>query len=404
MATKGITILGSTGSIGISTLDIISCHPEKFHVVALTANTQVENLYQQCLTFRPQYAVMSDAFAAKELKQRLSNAVPETKVLSGKSELEIVAVLPEVDIVMAAIVGAVGLLPTLAAVKAGKRLLLANKEALVMSGAIFMNAVHQSEAQLLPIDSEHNALFQCYPADFTPGMAYSSVQRILLTASGGAFRDIPFAELSDVTPEQACTHPNWNMGRKITVDSATMMNKALEVIEAHWLFGLPAEKIEVLLHPQSTVHSLVEYIDGSMLTQLGNPDMRVPISYALAWPERIVSGVSSLDLITLGKLDFKRLDRKRYPCLNLAYQALAAGGTSSTLLNAANEIAVQTFLAGQIKFTEIFSLIEEVLTRIPSRAADTVEVILEADLRARELALKLCEHKAIENLVGSSEA
>jgi 1-deoxy-D-xylulose-5-phosphate reductoisomerase len=392
MTIKGITILGSTGSIGISTLDIISRHPEKFRIIALTANTNVETLYQQCLLFHPEYAVMSDESSAKELKQRLSNAASKIKVLSGKSELEIVAALPEVDIVMAAIVGAVGLLPTLAAVKAGKRLLLANKEALVMSGAIFMKAVHQSKAQLLPIDSEHNALFQCYPGDFTPGVAYPSVQRILLTASGGAFRDTPLSELSHVTPEQACTHPNWNMGRKITVDSATMMNKALEVIEAHWLFGLPAEKIEVLLHPQSTVHSLVEYIDGSMLTQLGNPDMRVPISYALAWPERIESGVSSLDLIALGKLDFKPLDRKRYPCLNLAYQALAAGGTSSTILNAANEIAVQTFLAGHIKFTAIFSIIEEVLNHVPSRFAESLEVILEDDLRARELTLKLCEH------------
>jgi 1-deoxy-D-xylulose-5-phosphate reductoisomerase len=387
---KNITILGSTGSIGMSTLDIIARHPEKFRVVALTAHTHVEALFQQCVSFKPEYAVMSDEMAAKELKNRLQTICPDTKVLGGKSELEKVAALENVDIVMAAIVGAVGLLPTLAVVKAGKRVLLANKEALVMSGALFMQAVHQHHAELLPIDSEHNALFQCHPENFKTGIACSSVQRILLTASGGAFRDTPISELPYVTPQQACTHPNWNMGRKITVDSASMMNKALEVIEAHWLFGLPAEKIEVLLHPQSTVHSLVEYVDGSLLAQLGNPDMRIPIAYALAWPERISSGVSALDLIAQKKLEFAELDHERYPCLKLAYHALKSGGTSSAILNAANEVVVEKFLAEKIKFTSMPHIIEEVLTKLPSHPAENIDIILEDDLRARNLARELC--------------
>lgn len=385
----GITILGSTGSIGSSTLDVISRHPDRFTVIALTANTNSATLYKQCAQFRPRYAVLQDPHAANELRSKLKDISSSTQVLAGAPAISEVASLTEVDYVMAAIVGASGLLPTLAAVRAGKRVLLANKESLVMSGALFMQEVNKNGAILLPIDSEHNAIFQCLPPNCKPGQIPVGIRRLMLTASGGALREIPLSALTGITPEQACAHPNWNMGRKITVDSATMMNKGLEVIEAHWLFGLESAKIDTLLHPQSIVHSLVEYDDGSVLAQLGNPDMRIPIAHALAWPDRIESGGASLDLLVKNRLDFAPIDSNRFPCLALAYQCLTQGGTATTLLNAANEIAVTAFLSGTLAFTQIFTTIREVLDRLPIRAANNLEVILEDDALARECAKKL---------------
>lgn len=383
---KNISVLGSTGSIGVSTLDVIARNPDRFKVIALTAQKNIDLLFQQCTQFHPQYAVLQSEIAAAELRTRLQSTFHDVEVLSGDEALEQVAGLSDVNIVMAAIVGAAGLLPTLAAVRAGKRVLLANKEALVMAGSLFIEEVQRHGAELLPIDSEHNAIFQCLPHDFEIGKKYSGIKKITLTASGGAFRDFPLSQLNDVTPAQACTHPNWNMGRKITVDCATMMNKGLEVIEAHWLFGSATEQIQVVLHPQSTVHSLVEYIDGSMLAQLGNPDMKTPIAHALAWPKRIQSGVESLDLLALSRLDFLPLDLIRFPCLNLAYQTLAAGGTASTILNAANEVAVQAFLDGLIRFTDIANICAKVLDEIASVPAANIEAILVADKTARQAA------------------
>ncbi len=375
---KKITILGATGTIGINTLDVIKRHSDDFEVVALTGHRQIDRLAALCLEWSPRYAVMPDSDAAAQLEQRLKNT--GVQVLSGTSSLSQVASLPEVDIVMAAIVGAAGLLPTLAAAQAGKRVLLANKEALVMSGQLFMDAVRVSGAELLPIDSEHNAVFQCMPP--TP----SGISRILLTASGGPFRSYPIEQLHDVTPDQACAHPNWNMGRKISVDSATMMNKGLEIIEACWLFSAPPEQIDVILHPQSVIHSMVEYVDGSVLAQLGNPDMRTPIAYALAWPDRIESGVSRLNLIDIARLDFEAVDFERFPCLKLAYEAMLAGGTTSTILNAANEVAVEAFLQERLRFTAIPKVIETTLSQLTGRMANSLEIILEDDARARELA------------------
>lgn len=384
---KHITILGSTGSIGVSTLDVIARHPDRFKVVALSAQQNLELLFQQCVTHHPQYAVLQHSQAADELRARLKPIFPDIEMLSGDIALETIASLETVDTVMAAIVGAAGLLPTLAAVRASKRVLLANKEALVMAGSLFMEEVRRHKAVLLPIDSEHNAIFQCFPAQFKVGEnTPPCIRKIILTASGGAFRTLPLTELSKVTPEQACAHPNWNMGRKITVDCATMMNKGLEVIEAYWLFGLPVEQINVVLHPQSTVHSLVEYIDGSMLAQLGNPDMRTPIAHALAWPERVTSGVASLDLITQSRLDFLPVETHRYPCLDLAYQALKIGGTASTILNAANEVAVQAFLENKITFTQIAEICAETLNKLSYQRADDLDVILQADQMARSYA------------------
>lgn len=387
-----VCILGATGSIGISTLDVIKQHAHQFKVVALTANQDVERLFQQCVEFLPRYAVMADAAAAEQLAARLAH-FDEITVLSGVEGLKQVASLPEVDTVMAAIVGGAGLLPTLAAAQAGKRVLLANKEALVMSGQLFLDAVHQHGAQLLPIDSEHNAIFQCMPASFTQhgvkNLTAVGVSRILLTASGGPFRNYPLDQLSSVTPDQACNHPKWKMGRKISVDSATMMNKGLEVIEACWLFNTPPERIDVLIHPQSVIHSMVEYVDGSTLAQLGNPDMRTPIAHALAFPERMTSGVARLNLLEIAKLEFEPMDFARFPCLRLAYEAMQAGGTSTAILNAANEIAVEAFLAGKLRFTAIAELIEQTLSRLNGRAANTLEIILEDDARARQLAEEL---------------
>ena len=383
---KGLTILGATGSIGMSTLDVVARHPDRFRVVALTANTQVERLFDQCLTFKPEYAVMADADSAAKLAQKLKGKGITTEVLSGIDNLEKVASLPQADYVMAAIVGAAGLLPTLAAARAGKRILLANKEALVMSGKIFMDEVSKNNAELLPIDSEHNAIFQCMPEHFSQGLANVGVTKILLTASGGPFRTTALEDLKTVTPEQACAHPNWDMGRKISVDSATMMNKGLEVIEACWLFNTSSDNIEVVLHPQSVIHSMVAYTDGSVLAQLGNPDMRTPIAHAMSWPERMESGVQSLNIFDIARLDFERPDLKRFPCLRLAFEAVNAGGTASAILNAANEVAVQAFLDRKLAFTGIPEVIEKVLEETPHREALSLAVVLEDDKRARECA------------------
>ncbi|MGF1613161.1 MAG: 1-deoxy-D-xylulose-5-phosphate reductoisomerase [Gammaproteobacteria bacterium] len=380
----GITILGSTGTIGVNTLDVIRHHPERFRVVALTANTDDRRLFEQCCQWQPQYAVMATSQAAGRLRERLAGRL-ETTVLAGTEALEQVARLPSVDYVMAGIVGAVGLLPTLAAAQAGKRVLLANKEALVMSGTLFMEAVKESRAELLPIDSEHNAVFQCLPERYPEGRA--GVRRILLTASGGPFRNRPLAELDAVTPEQACAHPNWVMGRKISVDSATMMNKGLEVIEACWLFDVTPECVQVVVHPESVIHSMVEYRDGSVLAQLGNPDMRTPIAHALSWPERMESGVESLDLVAQGSLSFEAADFGRFPCLRLGYEAAAAGGTATTILNAANEVAVHAFLERRLRFGDIPHVIEATLTEQRYGPAETLDGILDADAQAREVAL-----------------
>ena len=381
-----ITILGSTGSIGTSTLDVVARHPDKFRIVALTANSQVDLLFKQCRQFKPRYAVMLDEAAAIQLRQRLLEAGMNTEVLSGVAALGQVSALPEVDTVMAAIVGAAGLRPTLAAAHAGKKILLANKETLVMAGNVFMDAVHASGSVLLPIDSEHNAIFQALPRGYDGDLAASGVRRILLTASGGPFRNAPLSELRNVTPDQACAHPNWVMGRKISVDSASMMNKGLEVIEAHWLFNAGADDIQVVVHPQSVIHSLVEYVDGSVLAQLGNPDMRTPIAYGLAYPERIDSGVASLDLFKVATLNFVTPDFERFPCLGLAYRALRAAGTAPAILNAANEVAVAAFLDKQISFLSIPRVIEAVLDALPVSPVGCLEDVLGADAEARRAA------------------
>ena len=381
-----LTILGSTGSIGTSTLDVVTRHPDKFRIVALTANSQVELLFRQCQQFKPRYAVLLDEAAAIQLRQHVREAGLSTEVLSGMAALEQVVVLPEVDAVMAAIVGAAGLRPTLAAAHAGKKILLANKETLVMAGNVFMDAVRASGSMLLPIDSEHNAIFQALPRGYDGNLAANGVRRILLTASGGPFRNTPLGELHNVTPEQACAHPNWVMGRKISVDSASMMNKGLEVIEAHWLFNAPADDIQVVIHPQSVIHSLVEYVDGSVIAQLGNPDMRTPIAYGLAYPDRIASGVAPLDLFKVATLNFVEPDFERFPCLKLAFQALRAAGTAPAILNAANEIAVAAFLDRQIPFLSIPRVIEAVLNALPVNTVGCLDDVLGADSAARHAA------------------
>jgi 1-deoxy-D-xylulose-5-phosphate reductoisomerase len=380
-----LTILGSTGSVGASTLDVVARHPGRFEVHALTAQSRIDILFTQCLEFRPAVAVVLEEAAAHDLRQRLAKAGSSCEVRSGALALEEVASLPEVDIVMAAIVGIAGLRPTLAAARAGKKVLLANKESLVTAGAVLMDAVRSSGACLLPIDSEHNAVFQALPRGYA-GPRAAGVRRILLTASGGPFRTLPLRELERVTPDQACAHPNWTMGRKISVDSATMMNKGLEVIEARWLFDAPSDRIEVVVHPESVVHSLVEYVDGSVIAQLGNPDMRTPIAYALGYPERIEAGVQFLDLARIGALRFERPDLERFPCLRLAYEALAAGGTAPTVLNAANEVAVEEFLAGSLGFGQISVLIEAVRAGAALSTVAGLDDILAADHAAREQA------------------
>jgi len=389
----GVTVLGATGSIGRSTLDVLARHGDRFRVVALTAHRQVDRMYQQCLRFRPAHAVMVDADAAQKLADLLRREVPETTVLAGVEGLERVAAQEESDYVMAAIVGAAGLRPALSAARAGKRVLLANKEALVMSGRIFMEEVRRSGAELLPIDSEHNAIFQCMPAGFAEGLTRAGVRRILLTASGGPFRTRPLETLPAVTAEEAVAHPNWEMGRKISVDSATMMNKGLEFIEACWLFDARPEQIQVVLHPQSVIHSMVEYVDGSVLAQMGNPDMRTPIAHALAWPRRIASGVERLDLFSVARLDFEAPDLERFPCLALAMEAMEAGGTASTLLNAANEVGVEAFLQGRIRFTDIARIIGQTLEALPNRPVASLDSVLTADSEAREHAWELVQRR-----------
>jgi 1-deoxy-D-xylulose-5-phosphate reductoisomerase len=380
---RNISILGATGTIGCNTLDVIRRHPERFAAFALSANTDVEKLAGQCHEFRPRYAVMADEDSAQRLQDTLKKAGLETEVLAGLEGMEFISSHDEVGAVMAGIVGAAGLMPTLAAARAGKRIMLANKEALVMSGHLFMDEVKQHHAELLPIDSEHNAIFQCMPHDFRRGMEQVGVNRILLTASGGPFRSMELEQLTEVTPDQACAHPNWVMGRKISVDSATMMNKGLEVIEACWLFNTHSDLIQVVIHPQSYIHSMVSYNDGSVLAQLGNPDMRTPIAHAMGWPERIDSGVAPLDIFEVARLDFEAPDLSRYPCLRLAYDAFERGGTATAVLNASNEIAVESFLAGKIRFTDIPHVIEQCLEEADIRPADDLETILQADHEAR---------------------
>ena len=383
MSTEGLAILGSTGAVGANALSVVSRHPDRFRVVALAARASVAAMEAQCREHRPELAALADEASAAELRARLRDT--GVRVLAGASALEEVVVLPQVRHVLAGIVGAAGLLPTLAAARAGKRILLANKEALVMSGRIFMDAVREGGAELVPIDSEHNAVFQCLPA----APARAGVRRILLTASGGPFRQRPPADLGSVTPEAACAHPNWEMGPKISVDSATMMNKALEVIEACWLFETVPDRVDVVIHPQSTVHSMVEYEDGSILAQLGAPDMRTPIAHALAWPERIDSGVPGLDFSQPLRLDFEPPDFGRAPCLRLGYEAARAGGTVPAVLNAANEVAVAAFLERRTTFDAIPRVVEETLGRSVPREADTLDAVLDEDGAAREIAAAL---------------
>lgn len=391
---QNITVLGATGSIGLNTLDVIARHPDRFRVAALTANSDVPRMAELCQRYRPRFAVMADERAADALRDALRRIDATIEVFSGVAGLERAATLPDVDTVMAAIVGSAGLLPTLAAARAGKRILLANKEALVMAGALFMDAVRASGAPLLPVDSEHNAIFQCLPSDFRRGLDHGGVTRILLTASGGPFRTIAAEALHDVTPEQACAHPNWVMGRKISVDSATMMNKGLEVIEACWLFDAAPERIQVVLHPQSIVHSLVEYVDGSVLAQLGSPDMRTPIAYALAYPDRVASGVAQLNLFDVRRLDFEPPDMQRFPCLGLAYDAIRRGGTAGAILNAANEVAVEAFLARRLAFTAIPRVIEAALDSVAVQDAMSLDVVLAADRAARTYATRVVSELA----------
>jgi len=387
MTIHHLTILGATGTIGVNTLDVVARHPDRFKVVALSGQNQIDKLVEQCRQFRPKYAVVLSPDKAAELKAALAGL--EIEVLCGVEALETIASLPEVDTVMAAIVGAAGMRPALAAARAGKRVLLANKETLVMAGQFFMDAVKAGGATLLPIDSEHNAVFQCMPDGYDGDLDSHGVRRILLTASGGPFRTRSVATLAAVTPEEAVAHPNWVMGRKISVDSATMMNKGLEVIEAHWLFNARPEQIDVVVHPQSIIHSMVEYRDGSVLAQLSNPDMRIPIAHALAYPERVATGVSWLDLAKLGQLSFEAPDTGRFPCLQLAYDALKAGGSSAAVLNAANEVAVAAFLDHRIPYLAIPATLASVLDRLGGRPAASLDELAAIDAEARALAEQL---------------
>ena len=390
-----LTVLGATGSIGVSTLDVVSQHPDRFEIVALSGHSRIDLLAAQCAKFQPAFAVVGDALSAEKLQVQLRSGSIATEVLYGSAALEQISSLPEVDAVMAAIVGAAGLAPSLAAARAGKRVLLANKEALVMAGSVFMDEIKKSGALLLPIDSEHNAVFQAMPDDYAGSPTARGIKRVVLTASGGPFRNRALSELDDVTPEQAIAHPNWAMGKKISVDSATMMNKGLEVIEAHWLFDVPAAQIEVVIHPQSVVHSMVDYVDGSVIAQLGNPDMRTPIAQALAWPQRISSGVASLDLCAIGRLDFEPLDLQRFPCVALAYRALIEGNNRAAVLNAANEIAVAAFLERRLSFLSISAVISATLDAVESAAANDLAAIFEADRLARLAATEACKRRAL---------
>jgi 1-deoxy-D-xylulose-5-phosphate reductoisomerase len=386
-----VTILGSTGTIGLQTLDVIARHTNKYKVYALAANSNVDALLKQCLEVKPAFAVLLDEKAALDLREKLKTHNIVTQVLAGMGGLEQVSSAPEVDIVMAAIVGAAGLKPAMAAAHAGKRILLANKETLVMAGSLFMEAVKKGGATLLPIDSEHNAIFQVMPPAGAwvlacGGIENQGIKKIILTASGGPFRQYSQQQLETVTPELALKHPNWVMGAKITIDSATLMNKGLEVIEAHWLFNAKPSQIEVVVHPQSIIHSMVEYVDGSILAQLGNPDMRTPIAYALGYPERIESGVTSLNLLEIAKLEFEAPDTKRFPCLQLAYDALNIGGTAPAILNAVNEVAVAAFLNNQIHFLDIATLIAKALDNIKSAPVTSLEQLIAVDNEARSFA------------------
>jgi 1-deoxy-D-xylulose-5-phosphate reductoisomerase len=380
-----VSVLGSTGSIGVNTLDVIGRHPDRFEVYALSANTSVDAMLAQCLAFTPRYAVMMDEAAATLLRQRLPREIA-TEVKHGESGLSEVVTAPEVDVVMAAIVGAAGLPSTLAAAQAGKMLLLANKESLVMGGHLLMQAVREAGARLLPIDSEHNAIFQCMPVDAEATPEARGVSKVLLTASGGPFRRWSLEQMSEATPDQACAHPNWSMGRKISVDSASLMNKGLEFIEACWIFDLAPEKVDVVVHPQSIIHSMVQYLDGSVLAQMGNPDMRTAIAYGLGWPERLVSGVAPLDLVATARLDFESPDESRFPCLRLARESVAAGGTAMAVCNAANEVAVAGFLDEKIRFTDIPAVIEHTLERTDIVEPTVMSVVEEADAQARKCA------------------
>ena len=379
---KLVTILGSTGSIGESTLDVISRHPDAYRVFALSCNSNIEKLVKQCEKFKPDYAVVTSSESAILCSGLLSTKNIQTEVLVGIDGLNAVAIDDAVDIVMSAIVGAIGLEPTLCAVNSGKKVLLANKESLVMAGHLFMQAVNASDAILLPIDSEHNALFQCLPA-ITKGDKFSGVKKLLLSASGGPFRGKSMEQLEAVTPEQACVHPNWNMGKKISVDSATLMNKGLELIEASWLFSMPPEKIDIIVHPESVIHSLVQYVDGSVLAQLGNPDMRTPIAHALSWPDRMTSGVADLDLVELGRLNFESPDSVNFPCLRIALEAARVGLDAPAVLNAANEIAVQAFLDRRIGFTQISEVIEDTLDATIFNEPESLSAVKDSDTKAR---------------------
>ena len=383
--TQSLTILGSTGSIGTSTLDVVARHPERFRIFALSGHSQTAKLAEQCLAFRPQYAVTANEAQAAELCTHLAAAGCQTEVLHGEQALCDIAAAPETDGVMAAIVGAAGLPPTLAAARAGKTLYLANKETLVVSGSLFMQTAAQSDARILPVDSEHNAIYQVLPPE-KGYLKHNGVQSIILTASGGPFLHTDLADFPAITPEQAVKHPNWHMGRKISVDSATMMNKGLELIEAHWLFNCPPEKLETVIHPQSVVHSMVRYADGSVLAQMGTPDMRTPIAYCLGLPERIASGVPPLDFAALSALTFETPDYRRFPCLELAYQAMQVGGGVPCVLNAANEIAVAAFLAGRIRFTDIARTVQHCLEQDFSGSHHSLEGLLDLDAAARRAA------------------
>jgi len=389
---KNVTILGSTGTIGLQTLDVIARHTKEYKIYALAANSNVDGLLKQCLQFKPEIAVLLDEKAALDLRAKLKAHNSKTEVTSGMIGLEQVSSDSKVDIVMAAIVGAAGLRPAMAAARAGKRILLANKETLVMAGSLFMQAVTQGGATLLPIDSEHNAIFQVMPPQTLQHLADGGVRKIILTASGGPFRKFSAQELTNVTPELALKHPNWVMGAKITIDSATLMNKGLEVIEAHWLFNAKPSQIEVVVHPQSIIHSMVEYIDGSVLAQLGNPDMRTPIAYALGYPNRIESGVAPLNLLEIAKLEFEAPDVKRFPCLQLAYEALNIGGTAPAILNAVNEVAVGAFLNKQIRFLDIHALIAKALDTIKTAPVTSLEQLIAVDNQARNFA-QIALHK-----------
>jgi 1-deoxy-D-xylulose-5-phosphate reductoisomerase len=387
--TRNLAILGSTGSVGISTLDVAARHRDRFRVFALAANRDVDKLFAQCVEFEPAIAILADRGAAARLRERLRAAGIATEVMDGPESVAAAANHPEVHTVMAAIVGSAGLRATLAAANSGKKLLLANKESMVMAGRMLIEATRKSGGMLLPIDSEHNAIFQALPAGYSGNPAAAGVRRLLLTASGGPFRTAPLERLATVTPEQACAHPKWVMGRKISVDSSTLMNKGLEVIEAHYLFDAKPEQIDVVIHPESVIHSLVEYVDGSMIAQLGNPDMRTPIAHALAFPDRINNGVKPLDLFEVAALHFERPDTVRFPCLRLAYEALRAGPSAAIHLNAANEVAVANFLERRLAYDRIAGLVEEVLHKLPAGPVSDLEQVLEEDTRARRTAEEL---------------